>query len=107
MLRTRRRFASCEASRANRSPRTVPARMSRYSPDSLHTEFLATCEGDGTSTTRVQSLHPHVSDMQQVSQGQTLRGVGRLHRGHRNLGCVGYWLQTLNGVTTVVQFDPM
>lgn len=45
--------------------------------------------------------------MQQMSQEQTLRGVGRLHRGHRNLGCVGYWLQILNGVTTIVRFDPM
>jgi hypothetical protein len=45
--------------------------------------------------------------MQPVSQGQTLRGVGRLHCGHRNLGCVGYMLQSLNGTMTIVRFDPM
>jgi hypothetical protein len=45
--------------------------------------------------------------MAQLSQGQTLRGVGRLHRGHRNLGCVGYALQNLQGTMAVVQFDPM
>jgi len=45
--------------------------------------------------------------MRQLSQGQTLRGVGRLHCGHRNLGCVGYSLQTLNDTMTVVRFDPM
>ncbi len=45
--------------------------------------------------------------MPQVLQGQTLRGVGRLHRGYRNLGCVGYSLQNAGGSATVVQFDPM
>ena len=45
--------------------------------------------------------------MQQLSQGQTLRGVGRLHCGHRNLGCVGYMLKSLKDSVTVVQFDPM
>jgi hypothetical protein len=45
--------------------------------------------------------------MRQLSQGQTLRGVGRLHCGHRNLGCVGYTLQGLNETVTVIRFDPM
>jgi|SRR6185436_12018926 len=45
--------------------------------------------------------------MQQLSQGQTIRGVGRLHCGHRTLGCAGYTLQTLNDTMTVVHFDPM
>jgi hypothetical protein len=45
--------------------------------------------------------------MAQVSQGQTLRGVGRLHCGHRNLGCVGYALQDLPEHSMVVRFDPM
>jgi hypothetical protein len=48
-----------------------------------------------------------VYGMQQVSQGQTLSGVGRLHRGHRNLGCVGYSLLNVTGQPTVVRFDPM
>ena len=42
-----------------------------------------------------------------MSQSQTFQGVGRLHRGHRNLGCVGYSLQSSNGPATVVRFDPM
>ncbi len=45
--------------------------------------------------------------MTQAPPGQTIRGVGRLHRGHRNLGCVGYSLQNVNGPATVVRFDPM
>jgi hypothetical protein len=45
--------------------------------------------------------------MAQLSQAQTLRGVGRLHCGHRNLGCVGYCLQDFPGQTVVVRFDPM
>jgi hypothetical protein len=45
--------------------------------------------------------------MQLLSQGQTLCGVGRLHRGHRNLGCVGYSVQCYEGPATVVRFDPM
>jgi hypothetical protein len=45
--------------------------------------------------------------MLQVSPGQTISGVGRLHRGHRNLGCVGYSLEGLSGPSTVVRFDPM
>ena len=44
---------------------------------------------------------------QQVSQVKALSGVGRLYRGHRNLGCVGYSLQNLNGQRAVVRFDPM
>ena len=42
-----------------------------------------------------------------MSQTQTFQGVGRLHRGHRNLGCVGYSLQPVNGPATVVRLDPM
>ena len=42
-----------------------------------------------------------------MSQGQTFQGVGRLHRGHRNLGCVGYSLESGSGPTTTVRFDPM
>jgi Fe-S-cluster containining protein len=45
--------------------------------------------------------------MPEMSQEQTFYGVGRLHRGHRNMGCVGYCLQNINGSTTVVRFDPM
>jgi hypothetical protein len=45
--------------------------------------------------------------MPQLSQGQALRGVGRLHRGYRNLGCVGYSLQDVSGMVPVVRFDPM
>jgi hypothetical protein len=45
--------------------------------------------------------------MPQMSQERTLYGVGRLHRGHRNMGCVGYSLKNINGSMTVVQFDPM
>ena len=41
------------------------------------------------------------------SYGQTVRGVGRLYCGHRNLGCVGYFIQNLQGKTTVVRLDPM
>jgi hypothetical protein len=44
---------------------------------------------------------------QQVSQVPALNGVGRLFRGHRNLGCVGYSLQNLTGQRTVVRLDPM
>jgi hypothetical protein len=42
-----------------------------------------------------------------MSQSQTFQGVGRLHRGHRNLGCVGYTLQLIDGPATLVRFDPM
>jgi hypothetical protein len=45
--------------------------------------------------------------MAHVSQGQTLRGVGRLHCGRRNLGCVGYLLQDVPDHSMVVRFDPM
>ncbi|RPI51077.1 MAG: hypothetical protein EHM55_19860 [Acidobacteria bacterium] len=45
--------------------------------------------------------------MKQLSQGSTLRGVGRLRRGHRNLGCVGYTVQKAGDLATVVRFDPM
>ncbi len=42
-----------------------------------------------------------------MSQSQTFQGIGRLHRGHRNLGCVGYSLHSTDGSTTAVRFDPM
>ena len=42
-----------------------------------------------------------------MSQEQTLRGVGRLHLGRRNLGCVGYVLQSFEGANRVIRFDPM
>ena len=42
-----------------------------------------------------------------MSQEQTLRGVGRLHLGQRNLGCVGYVLQSFEGANAVIRFDPM
>jgi hypothetical protein len=42
-----------------------------------------------------------------MSQSQTFCGVGRLRRGHRSLGCVGYTLQALTGPARVVRFDPM
>ncbi|HUP39789.1 MAG TPA: hypothetical protein VM115_06685 [Vicinamibacterales bacterium] len=45
--------------------------------------------------------------MAELSQGRTVYGVGRLHRGHRNMGCVGYSIQNVNGTATVVRFDPM
>ena len=45
--------------------------------------------------------------MAQMSHGQTIRGVGRLYGGHRNLGCVGYFVQSGHGESTVVRFDPM
>ncbi len=44
--------------------------------------------------------------MAPMFQGQPLRGVGRLHSGPRNLGCVGYLLQDFTG-QMVVRFDPM
>ena len=45
--------------------------------------------------------------MRQLSQDQTRRGIGRLHCGHRNLGCVGYSLHSVNAAMTIVRFDPM
>jgi hypothetical protein len=42
-----------------------------------------------------------------MSGSQTFHGVGRLHRGHRNLGCVGYSLQSVNDLSNVIRFDPM
>jgi len=45
--------------------------------------------------------------MRQLSQGLTFQGVGRLYRGHRNLGCVGYSVYSLSGPAAVVRFDPM
>ncbi len=42
-----------------------------------------------------------------MSQGQTVSGVGRLHRGQRSLGCVGYRLElATTGHDSVVEFDP-
>jgi len=41
-----------------------------------------------------------------MSQPETFEGVGRLHRGQRNLGCVGYVSKiTVKGL--IVQFDPV
>ena len=43
-----------------------------------------------------------------MSQSQTITGTGRLHRGQRNLGCVGYRLEiAASGKISVVQFDPV
>jgi len=36
-----------------------------------------------------------------------MTGVGHLHRGYRNLGCVGYTLHITASQTMVVQLDPM
>ena len=45
--------------------------------------------------------------MREMSQGNTISGVGRLHRGHRCLGCVGYTLHIgATGQVMVVDFDP-
>ena len=45
--------------------------------------------------------------MLEMSQGNTISGVGRLHRGHRCLGCVGYTLHIgAAGQVMVVDFDP-
>ena len=45
--------------------------------------------------------------MRLLTQTQTRCGVGRLHRGYRNLGCVGYSLEVVSGPATVIRFDPM
>jgi hypothetical protein len=43
-----------------------------------------------------------------MSQQQTIAGVGRLFRGQRTLGCVGYRLEVgSNGQIKIVQFDPV
>jgi hypothetical protein len=43
-----------------------------------------------------------------MSQGQTVSGVGRLHRGQRTLGCVGYRLEfTSSGQVSIIEFDPV
>src|SRR5688500_14947606 len=52
-------------------------------------------------------LHPVAPRLEHMSRTPTFDGVGRLYRGHRNLGCVGYSLQSLPGQSTVVRFDPM
>jgi len=44
--------------------------------------------------------------MAQLSHAQALSGVGRLFRGHRNLGCVGYNLHSLSDQRAVVRLDP-
>ena len=41
-----------------------------------------------------------------LSDVPALSGVGRLFRGHRNLGCVGYSVQNVSGQRAVVRFDP-
>jgi len=39
---------------------------------------------------------------------ETLRGVGRLHAGHRALGCVGYFVYSdADGRNEAVKLDPM
>jgi hypothetical protein len=47
-----------------------------------------------------------IAQMSNMSQHETIRGVGRLHRGHRSLGCVGYALTAI-GQGMVVELDPM
>ncbi len=43
-----------------------------------------------------------------MSQTRTIAGVGRLHRGSRNLGCVGYWFElTASGSIARIKFDPV
>ena len=42
-----------------------------------------------------------------MSQEWTVRGIGRLHLGRRNLGCVGYLLQSYEGAPSIIRFDPM
>lgn len=43
-----------------------------------------------------------------MSQSQTISGVGRLHRGQRALGCVGYRLEIApSGHVSIVEFDPV
>src|SRR4051812_7600719 len=43
-----------------------------------------------------------------MSHVQTITGVGRLHRGPRTLGCVGYRLAVgSNGEVTIIEFDPV
>ena len=44
--------------------------------------------------------------MAQLSHVQALSGVGRLFRGHRCLGCVGYSVQAVGSERAVVRFDP-
>ena len=41
-----------------------------------------------------------------MSQPETFSGVGRLHRGQRNLGCVGY-VSRMTGDGLILQFDPV
>lgn len=42
-----------------------------------------------------------------MSRTETLQGVGRLHCGHRSLGCVGYRLDALDDAHQIVRLDPM
>jgi hypothetical protein len=43
-----------------------------------------------------------------MSRSRTIAGVGRLFRGQRNLGCVGYRLVVAtDDQVTVVEFDPV
>jgi hypothetical protein len=44
--------------------------------------------------------------MTQSSSPQMRRGIGRLHDGHRTLGCVGYALD-LRTTDVAVELDPM
>jgi hypothetical protein len=46
--------------------------------------------------------------MSSMSQPETISGVGRLHCGHRTLGCVGYTLHPIAaGHAMLVELDPM
>ena len=43
-----------------------------------------------------------------MSQDQTIAGVGRLFRGQRTLGCVGYRMEiAVDGQVTILEFDPV
>jgi hypothetical protein len=46
--------------------------------------------------------------MSNMSDHQTIHGIGRLHRGHRNLGCVGFLMEiTRTGEVGKLRFDPV
>ena len=57
---------------------------------------------------QARRLHAIARWMSGMSKPETISGVGRLHRGHRCLGYVGYTLcMTAPGQAMVVRFDPM
>src|SRR5688572_27098373 len=45
--------------------------------------------------------------MNNVSENQRERGVGRVRIGNRSLGCVGYALECAASSTVLVRLDPM